>query len=123
MIEVTSRDIRGPFQLGDQEAYAYIVNLIVSLSNKVRAISREGVGDEIEVDLPVLRALRLLNTGIYFDSNRVDDEFVGRILDSIKVKVDYERTSFGSVSIGRKGKVYFELKLVGLEQYPKLFGK
>lgn len=123
MIEVTSRDIRGPFRLGDQEAYAEIANAIVSLSNKVRAISREGVGDEIEVDLPVLRALRLLNTGIYFDSNRVDDEFVGRILDSIKVKVDYERTSFGSVSIGRKGKVYFELKLIGLEQYPKLFGK
>lgn len=123
MIEVTSRDIRGPFRHGDQEAYAEIVNAIVSLSNKVRAISREGVGDEIEVDLPVLRALRLLNTGIYFDSNRVDDEFVGRILDSIKVKVDYERTSFGSVSIGRKGKVYFELKLVGLEQYPDLFAK
>lgn len=121
MIEVTSVDVRGPFRLGDQEAYAYIVNSIVSLSNKVRAISREGVGDEIEVDLPVLRALRLLNTGIYFDSNRVDDEFVGRILDSIKVKVDYDRTSFGSVSIGRKGKVYFELKLIGLEQYPKLF--
>jgi len=123
MIEVTSRDIRGPFRLGDQEAYAEIANAIVSLSNKVRAITQEGLGDEIEVDLHVLRALRFLNNGLYFDTHKADDEFVGRLVNSIKVKVDYDRTSFGSVSIGRKGKVYFELKLIGLEQYPDLFAK
>lgn len=119
MLEKFSIDVTGPFRNGEDEAYATICNAIVASANKIRRLTMEGPGNEVVVDLTILRALRLLENGIFRESSEGD--IVGTLHGTrISVKLDSSRGA-GSANVGRNGTMYIELEFRGLEKYPKLF--